>query len=103
MLVNETNIDDMNHEFYDYVLDRLFAAGARDVFLSPIQMKKNRPATLLRVIAEPAKRDQLAQILVHEASAIGIEYYPLARLLLIRWPEMITSHPDPHGHQVVHE
>ena len=45
MLVIETNIDDMNPEFYDYVLDRLFAAGARDVFLSPIQMKKNRPAT----------------------------------------------------------
>ena len=43
MLVIETNIDDMNPEFYDYVFDRLFAAGARDVFLSPIQMKKNRP------------------------------------------------------------
>ena len=57
MLVIETNIDDMNPEFYDYVFDRLLAAGARDVFLSPIQMKKNRPGTLLRVIAEPKDRD----------------------------------------------
>ena len=61
MLVIETNIDDMNPELYDYVFDRLFAAGARDVFLSPIQMKKNRPGTLLRVIAEPKDRDTLAR------------------------------------------
>ena len=46
MLVIETNIDDMNPQLFDHVMDRLFAAGARDVFLAPIQMKKNRPATL---------------------------------------------------------
>ncbi|HEX2930038.1 MAG TPA: nickel pincer cofactor biosynthesis protein LarC, partial [Candidatus Binatia bacterium] len=50
MLVIETNIDDMNPQLYDHVMDRLFAAGARDVFLAPIQMKKNRPATLLTMI-----------------------------------------------------
>ena len=60
MLVIETNIDDMNPQFYDHAMDRLFAAGARDVFLTPIQMKKNRPATLLRVIAEPRDREKLA-------------------------------------------
>ncbi len=91
MLVIETNIDDMNPEFYDYVLDRLFAAGARDVFLSPIQMKKNRPATLLRVIAEPAKRDQLAEILFHETSTIGIRYYPVGRMILIRTSDTVKT------------
>jgi uncharacterized protein (DUF111 family) len=84
MLVIETNIDDMNPEFYDYVLDCLFAAGARDVFLSPIQMKKNRPATLLRVIAEPSKREQLAKIIFRETSTIGIRYYPVGRMILNR-------------------
>jgi len=91
MLVMETNIDDMNPEFYDYVLDCLFGAGARDVFLSPIQMKKNRPATLLRVIAEPSKREQLAKILFRETSTIGIRYYPVGRMILNRASETVKT------------
>ena len=84
MLVIETNIDDMNPEFYDYVFDRLFAAGARDVFLSSIQMKKNRPGTLLRVIAEPKDRDALARIILRETSTIGVRFYPVGRIILKR-------------------
>jgi pyridinium-3,5-bisthiocarboxylic acid mononucleotide nickel chelatase len=84
MLVIETNIDDMNPEFYDYVFDRLLAAGARDVFLSPIQMKKNRPATLLRVIAEPKDREALARVILSETSTIGVRYYPVGRIILKR-------------------
>jgi uncharacterized protein (TIGR00299 family) protein len=84
MLVIETNIDDMNPEFYDYVFDRLLAAGARDVFLSPIQMKKNRPGTLLRVIAEPKDREALARIILRETSTIGVRYYPVGRIILKR-------------------
>jgi hypothetical protein len=91
MLVIETNIDDMNPEFYDYVLDCLFGAGARDVFLSPIQMKKNRPGTLLRVVAEPSKREQLAKILFCETSTIGIRTYPVERLILNRTSEMVKT------------
>ena len=91
MIVIETNIDDMNPEFYDYVLDCLFAAGARDAFLSPIQMKKNRPATLLRVIAAPSKREELAKILFHETSTIGIRYYPVGRMLLNRTSETVKT------------
>ncbi len=86
MLVLETNIDDMNPEIYDYVLDRLFAAGARDVSLSPIQMKKNRPGTLLRIIGEPSTRNRLAEIIFKETSTIGIRYYPVKRLVLKRVP-----------------
>ncbi|MGE5820305.1 MAG: nickel pincer cofactor biosynthesis protein LarC [Deltaproteobacteria bacterium] len=84
MVVMETNIDDMNPELYDYVFDCLFAAGARDVFLAPVQMKKNRPATLLRVIAEPAKREELAKILFRETSTIGIRFYRVGRMILKR-------------------
>jgi uncharacterized protein (TIGR00299 family) protein len=91
MLVIETNIDDMNPEFYDYVFDRLLAAGARDVFLSPIQMKKNRPGTLLRVIAEPKDRDALARTILSETSTIGIRYYPVSRVILKRKSEKLKT------------
>jgi pyridinium-3,5-bisthiocarboxylic acid mononucleotide nickel chelatase len=91
MLVIETNIDDMNPEFYDYVFDRLIDAGARDVFLSPIQMKKNRPGTLLRVIAEPKDRDTLARIILSETSTIGVRYYPVGRIILKRISEKLKT------------
>ncbi len=84
MLVIETNIDDMNPQFYDHVMDRLFGAGARDVFLTPIQMKKNRPATLLSVIAEPRDREQLARIIFQETSTIGVRCYSVSRMILMR-------------------
>jgi uncharacterized protein (TIGR00299 family) protein len=91
MLVIETNIDDMSPEFYDYVFDVLFAAGARDVFLSPIQMKKNRPGTLLRVIAEPKDRDALARIILRETSTIGVRFYPVGRIILKRRLETLKT------------
>ena len=91
MLVMETNIDDMNPEFYDYVLDRLFAAGARDVFLSSIQMKKNRPGTLLSVIAEPSLREKLSGIIFRETSTIGIRYYPVNRMILKRASKKVKT------------
>ena len=84
MVVLETNIDDMNPQFYDHVMGRLFAAGARDVFLAPIQMKKNRPAILLTVICEPARRAALAEIILQETSTIGVRYYPVNRMVLRR-------------------
>ncbi len=84
MLVMETQIDDMNPEFYDYVLERLFAAGARDVTLSPVQMKKNRPGTLLRVVSEPELRDTLARIVLGETSTLGVRCYRVDRLVLPR-------------------
>jgi len=91
MVVIETNIDDMNPEFYDYVFDRLFAAGARDVFLSPVQMKKNRPGTLLSVIAEPKHRDTLAQIILRETSTIGVRFYPVGRIILERSSQTLKT------------
>jgi uncharacterized protein (TIGR00299 family) protein len=91
MLVMETNIDDMNPELYDYVFDRLLTAGARDVFLSPIQMKKNRPGTLLRIIAEPKDRDALARTILSETSTIGVRYYPVGRVILKRKSEKLKT------------
>jgi len=84
MLVIETNIDDMNPQHFDHVMERLFTAGARDVFLTPTQMKKNRPATLLTAICEIPLRDRLAAIVLQETSSIGLRYYPVNRILLRR-------------------
>ena len=84
MLVVETNIDDMSPEFYDYLFERLFAAGARDVFLTPVLMKKNRPGTLLTVLAEPGLREEIAAIVFSETSTIGLRYYSVTRAILQR-------------------
>ncbi len=84
LLVLETNIDDLNPELYEHVMERLFAAGARDVFLAPIQMKKNRPGVLLWVLGEITNSDKLSAILFAETSTLGIRSYPVARVALRR-------------------
>jgi uncharacterized protein (DUF111 family) len=84
MVVIETNIDDSNPEIYEHVIDELLAAGARDVWLTPIQMKKNRPGVLLRVLGEPAARELLASIVLRETSAIGVRFFPVERRVLER-------------------
>jgi len=84
MVVLETNIDDSSPELYPHVMERLFAAGARDVWLTPIQMKKNRPGTLLRAIVEPAAREALAGVILRETSAIGVRWFPVGRIRLPR-------------------
>lgn len=84
LTILETNIDDLNPEFYDYVMVRLFASGALDVFLSPLQMKKNRPATLLRVLCRPNQADTMRHILFSETSTLGIREQQVTRYSLAR-------------------
>jgi uncharacterized protein (TIGR00299 family) protein len=80
----ETNLDDMNPEFYDYVMQRLFEAGAADVYLTPIQMKKNRPATLLSILAHAADVDRLIDILLAETTTLGVRFFEARRRCLER-------------------
>jgi len=70
--VISTNIDDMNPEFYDYVMERLFESGAHDVWLVPIQMKKTRPGTVINVLCSPADASALKRILLEETSTFGL-------------------------------
>ncbi len=94
LAVLETNIDDLNPETYDYVMERLFAAGALDVYLSPIQMKKNRPATLLRVLCKPDDVKTMTEILFAETSTLGVREQRVERHALPR----STSHVEtPYG------
>src|SRR5262249_32557644 len=91
LLVLETNIDDLNPELYEHVMERLFAAGARDVFLAPIQMKKSRPGVLLWALGEVTDRDKLSAILFAETSTLGIRSYPVARVALRRESKEVVT------------
>lgn len=68
----ETNIDDMGGEGFGYVQERLLEAGALDVWMTPIQMKKNRPAVLLSVLVKEGDADQTAMVILRETSTLGV-------------------------------
>ncbi|MCW3052447.1 MAG: hypothetical protein JWN14_1617 [Chthonomonadales bacterium] len=95
IVVMETNLDDFSPEFYEVLMERLFAQGAVDVFLSPIQMKKSRPATLLTVLAPSDRMEALAQTLFTESSTFGIRYTTMNRLTLERRWETVTTEYGP--------
>jgi uncharacterized protein (TIGR00299 family) protein len=80
----EAEIDDMNPQIFGLVMDRLLAEGALDVFYTPIQMKKNRPGTLLTVIASPVSRESLTGIIFRETTTIGVRYREMTRECLDR-------------------
>jgi len=90
-----TNIDDLNPQIYDYVSERLFAAGAYDVVLTPTIMKKGRPAITLTVLAEAARRDAIADILFSETTTIGLRYHPVSRLKLEREVKQVQTRWGP--------
>jgi uncharacterized protein (TIGR00299 family) protein len=82
--VLEANIDDMNPEFYDYLMERLFERGALDVSLSPLLMKKNRPGTLLRVIVEESNAEALSELILLESTTMGVRRHMVDRKKLPR-------------------
>ncbi|MBU1036030.1 nickel pincer cofactor biosynthesis protein LarC [bacterium] len=78
----ETNIDDMNPEFYDYIMEQLFSQGALDVFLTPIQMKKNRPAHMLSIIVYEQDLKEILEVLFSESTTLGVRIREIKRLRL---------------------
>ena len=81
-LLIETNIDDMNPEFYDYIMDKLFSQGALDVFLTPIQMKKNRPAQMFSIIVYEQNLKEILEVLFSESTTLGVRIKEVKRLKL---------------------
>lgn len=83
-LLIESNIDDMNPEFYDYISERLFKAGASDVYCSQIIMKKGRPGVILNVICEAGLEDIIKEIIFKESTTVGIRTFDFKKDTLAR-------------------
>ena len=91
--VIEANIDDSSPQVLGYAVERLLEAGALDATLEPLEMKKGRPGTLLRVIATPGERTALTDIIFHETSTLGVRIYTAERIVAARrWVEVETPH-----------
>ncbi|MDD5426204.1 MAG: nickel pincer cofactor biosynthesis protein LarC [candidate division Zixibacteria bacterium] len=80
----ETNLDDMNPEFFDYVSERLFEEGAVDVFITPIIMKKSRPGSILNVLCNGDRVEPLLTVLFSETTTLGVRMHHVERKKLTR-------------------
>ena len=84
IVVLEANLDDLNPQVFGYVMERLLAEGALDVFGTPVQMKKNRPAMLLSVLARPDDLSRLTKLVFRETTTLGIRIREERRQTLVR-------------------
>jgi uncharacterized protein (DUF111 family) len=80
----QTNLDDASPEELGFAMERLLEAGALDVAFSPLQMKKNRPGVLVRVLAPPGDGDRLAGLVLEHTSALGVRVQRVERLIARR-------------------
>ena len=82
--VLETNVDDLSPQVFGHVMDRALESGALDCYLTPIQMKKNRPGVLLSVLCRPSDKEHLEQLLFAETTTLGVRSYQVERRALER-------------------
>jgi hypothetical protein len=91
VVVIETNLDDMDPRFYELVMERLFQGGALDVFLTPIIMKKSRPAVTLSVICDKNNLEKLCSMLLEETTTIGVRWREVSRKTLDREIRLVQT------------
>lgn len=91
LVVLETNLDDMNPQWYDHLMGHLFDAGALDCLFIPCQMKKNRPAVLVQVLSKPETQGPLQDILLRETTTLGVRSYEVDRVSLNRTFQTIRT------------
>ncbi|HEY3342212.1 MAG TPA: nickel pincer cofactor biosynthesis protein LarC, partial [Anaerolineae bacterium] len=94
-IVIEANIDDMNPQLFEMLSDQLLAAGALDVILLPVQMKKQRPGVLLQVLSAPGMLQALLDILFRESTTIGVRTYEVTRYMLQRESVQVMTRYGP--------
>lgn len=87
----EANIDDQSPEQLGYIMNLLLENGALDVFYTPIQMKKNRPATLLTVLSEISQKDYFIKLILKHTSTIGVRYQVMQRVIMKRTFEKLST------------
>ena len=91
IIILETCIDDMNPEFFGFIMERLFEDGALDVYWIPVHMKKNRPGTMVQVLCDAACKERLIERLLSETTSLGVRYYKAVRRLLFREPYTVHT------------
>jgi hypothetical protein len=89
--VIEANLDDMNPQIYGYVLEKALGAGALDVYTTPVQMKKNRPGTLLTMLCKPSDTNALMSLIFAETTTFGARAYRAQRRTLPRESVSVTT------------
>jgi pyridinium-3,5-bisthiocarboxylic acid mononucleotide nickel chelatase len=93
--VVESNLDDMNPQIYGYFLEKALGAGALDVYTTPVQMKKNRPGTLLTVLCKPGDAQALMNLIFAETTTFGVRTYRAQRRVLPReWVSVATDYGE---------
>jgi uncharacterized protein (DUF111 family) len=85
------NIDDLNPQLYGPLVDKLLAAGALDVTLTPTVMKKGRPAIVLAILAPGALLDAVSQLVFRESTTLGLRYHPVYRRMLDREHRTVST------------
>jgi uncharacterized protein (TIGR00299 family) protein len=88
--VIEANLDDMNPQIYGYLQEKALAAGALDIYTTPVQMKKNRPGTLLTILSKPSDTNALMSMIFAETTSLGVRTYRAQRRILPR--ESVSVH-----------
>lgn len=91
VMIVETDIDDMNPEFFEPLMDKLFTRGALDVSFIPIQRKKNRPGVTVRTICEESSRGDVVETILRESTSIGVRYFTVHREKLDRRIELVET------------
>ena len=95
IIVLEANLDDLNPQVFGYVMDRLLEEGALDAFAMPVQMKKNRPGTLLTVLCTPENEGKLTHLIFAETTTLGVRRREEKRQILARrWEKVLTPWGD---------
>ncbi len=97
----ETNLDDVSPQVLGAVMQQLLAAGALDVWFTPVQMKKSRPGTMLSALCDEAAVEKIADIIFTETTAFGLRVEKIARLKLTRKFETVKTVKTVHGEVTV--
>ena len=84
LVIVETNIDDMSPQIYEHVMERAFELGAKDCYLMPVQMKKNRPGVIVSILCQRSELDAMCELLLTETTTLGVRFHEVRRRALER-------------------
>ena len=84
LVIVETNIDDMSPQIYEHVMERAFELGAKDCYLMPVQMKKNRPGVIVSILCQQSELDAMCELLLTETTTLGVRFHEVRRRALER-------------------